>query len=288
MPPSEVLVLPLGSGPELALIDASRDASRDGSATAAVWPGVGALMRSINLLCLPAGASTIRLEHPGESVYYVKAGAGSVVGDASDAGGPVVEGSMVHLSSHTGHRFVAGAEGIELFGGPCPPDPAMYTWIAPRPVASAYGAAGDDDVDPERRPRADDGTINVLHRDIPALMLPLISADARMIVWPGVGAWDATMNYVRMEVGEANVVHAHHDSEDTIVILEGRGSVADLTNDRVLEFSAGDVIHVPMRVRHAVRADRDSIVVSVGGPAPADLVMLRACGADLPERVDRP
>jgi quercetin dioxygenase-like cupin family protein len=164
----------------------------------------------------------------------------------------------------------------------------MYTWIAPRPVASAYGAAGDDDVDPERRPRADDGTINVLHRDIPALMLPLISADARMIVWPGVGAWDATMNYVRMEVGEANVVHAHHDSEDTIVILEGRGSVADLTNDRVLEFSAGDVIHVPMRVRHAVRADRDSIVVSVGGPAPADLVMLRACGADLPERVDRP
>ena len=37
----------------------------------------------------------------------------------------------------------------------------------------------------------------------------------------------------------------------------------------------GQVIHVPVGVRHAVAADRGSPVVSVGGPCPADLAMLR-------------
>lgn len=126
--------------------------------------------------------------------------------------------------------------------------------------------------------------IRVFHRDEPELMLPLISSDARMIVWPGVGAWNATMNFVRLLVGEENVPHAHAESEDTIIVLEGCGSVDDFTNDTTLEFQAGDVIHVPVGVRHAVRANRGSPVVSVGGPAPADLGLLRACGAVIPER----
>ena len=126
--------------------------------------------------------------------------------------------------------------------------------------------------------------IQVFHKDRPALMLPLISNDARMIVWPGVGAWTATMNYVRMEPGEENKVHSHLTSEDTIVILEGEGSVDDLTKGRTLEFSAGDVIHVPVSVVHAVRANRGSVVVSAGGPCPADIPFLRACGANIPDR----
>lgn len=125
--------------------------------------------------------------------------------------------------------------------------------------------------------------IKVFHQDEARLMLPLISSDARMIVWPGVGAWHATMNYVRMKAGEENVPHSHSVSEDTIVVIEGRGSVDDLTNDVTLEFAAGDVIHVPVGVRHAVRANRGSPVVSVGGPAPADVKFLRACGADIPD-----
>jgi gentisate 1,2-dioxygenase len=114
-------------------------------------------------------------------------------------------------------------------------------------------------------------------------MLPIISADARMIVWPGIGAWTATMNYVRMQPGEENSPHAHSGSEDTIVILQGRGSIDDLTSGETHEFRAGDVIHVPAGVRHAVRANRGQNVVSVGGPCPADLPFLRLCGAEIPE-----
>ena len=124
--------------------------------------------------------------------------------------------------------------------------------------------------------------IRVFHRDKPDLMLPIISRDARLVVWPGVGAHTANMNFVKMQPGEANVPHAHAESEDTIYILEGEGTVEDISNGRKLDFSAGQVIHVPVGLRHAVAADKGSPVVSVGGPCPADKGLLRAVGA-LPE-----
>lgn len=122
-------------------------------------------------------------------------------------------------------------------------------------------------------------SIRVFHRDNPTLKLPLISKDARFIVWPGVDAWNANMNYVRLESGEANVPHIHTLSEDTIFILEGQGTIEDFTNDIRLPFHAGCVVHVPVGIKHAVFADRDTNIVSVGGPAPADVPLLKAVGA---------
>jgi quercetin dioxygenase-like cupin family protein len=121
--------------------------------------------------------------------------------------------------------------------------------------------------------------IRVFHKDKPDVMLPIISKDARLVVWPGVGAKTANMNYVRMEPGEANVPHIHASSEDTIYILEGEGTVSDFDHDLKLDFRAGDVIHVPPGVKHAVAADKGALVVSVGGPCPADYAMLKAVGA---------
>jgi quercetin dioxygenase-like cupin family protein len=121
--------------------------------------------------------------------------------------------------------------------------------------------------------------IRVFHRDKPDRMLPIISRDARLIVWPGTGALTANMNYVTLEPGEANVPHVHAESEDTIFILEGRGTIRDFDHGLALEFGAGQVLHVPIGVKHAVAADRGSRVVSVGGPCPADYAMLRAAGA---------
>ena len=69
--------------------------------------------------------------------------------------------------------------------------------------------------------------IRVFHSDKPDLMLPIIAKDARLVVWPGVGAQTANMNYVRMEPGEANVPHIHAESEDTIYILEGAARSPD-------------------------------------------------------------
>ena len=120
--------------------------------------------------------------------------------------------------------------------------------------------------------------IRIFHRDTPSMRLPLISKDARFLVWLGTGSETANMNYVVMEDGEANVPHVHEQSEDTIFILEGKGTVRDFDNDRTHEFQAGQVIHVPAGIKHAVAADRGVGVVSVGGPSPADRGLLRAAG----------
>jgi quercetin dioxygenase-like cupin family protein len=120
--------------------------------------------------------------------------------------------------------------------------------------------------------------IHVFHRDQPDERMPMIASDARLIVWPGVGAENANMNYVRMQPGEENVPHVHRESEDTIFVLEGRGTIADLSNDRELQFEAGEVVHVAPGVEHQVRADRGAEIVSVGGPCPADIELLRAIG----------
>lgn len=246
----------------------------EGSARAVVWPGLGATARSIHRITLGPSSRTVRLEHHGESVYYVMGGSGSVHGDDPPAQNGLAEGSMVHIEAGTGYRFAAGADGLEFFGGPCPADPALY----------APGDQPDGPADaPAETAAGSTKAITVLHRDRPALMLPLISSDARMIVWPGMGAWTATMNYVRMQPGEENTAHSHQESEDTIVILEGRGSIDDLTNETTHEFAAGDVIHVPAKVHHAVRANRCESIVSAGGPCPADLAFLRLCGAQIPD-----
>ncbi|HEY2770800.1 MAG TPA: cupin domain-containing protein [Solirubrobacteraceae bacterium] len=121
--------------------------------------------------------------------------------------------------------------------------------------------------------------IRVYHRDDASVRLPMIARDARLVVWPGVGAITANMNYVVMEAGEANVAHNHPMSEDTIVILDGEGVIEDLTHGIVHPFRSGQVVHVPVGIQHQVRAERGVAVESVGGPCPADLDGLRRAGA---------
>jgi quercetin dioxygenase-like cupin family protein len=120
--------------------------------------------------------------------------------------------------------------------------------------------------------------VRVFHRDDADVLLPVIAADARLVVWPGVGAWTANMNYVRLVPGEENRPHAHPESEDTIFILSGEGTIGDLDAGSSHRFRAGQVVFVPAGLRHQVRADRGVAVESVGGPCPADVAGLRAAG----------
>jgi quercetin dioxygenase-like cupin family protein len=121
-------------------------------------------------------------------------------------------------------------------------------------------------------------SVRVFHRDQPSALVPMIAKDARLIVWPGVGAETANMNYVDMQPGERNIDHVHPESEDTIYILAGRGSIEDVTNGVRLEFDSGDVVHVPVGIWHAVSGDMGEHIKSVGGPCPADWTMIEAAG----------
>jgi len=70
--------------------------------------------------------------------------------------------------------------------------------------------------------------VRVLHVDDDHVTLPMVAEDARLVVWPGMGAYTANMNYVRMKPGEENIPHAHPESEDTIFVLTPQGRVVDL------------------------------------------------------------
>jgi quercetin dioxygenase-like cupin family protein len=228
-----------------------------GDARVIVGPHTGARHRSMCAIHLAPGAATVELRHPSEAVYYVERGTGRAVGVEGGEHLELEAGAMVHVAPATPYVVTAGETGLELLGGPSPPDPALHGRPAKSPALPA-------------------GALRRFHRDRPTARMPAISSDARLVVWPAVGAHTANMNYVRMRPGEENQPHAHPRSEDTIAILAGRGSVEDLSHGVTLSFEAGDVVHVPPGVRHRVRADRGVAVESVGGPCPPDEVMLGA------------
>jgi quercetin dioxygenase-like cupin family protein len=121
----EVRVLDAGEAcPALPLVDG------EGVARAVVWPGVGARLRSMHRIRLAPGARTIPLRHPMEAVYYVMSGAGTVQDSDEPTARQLAEGAMVHVEPGTGYVVQAGPEGIEIMGGPCPADPALYAGLS--------------------------------------------------------------------------------------------------------------------------------------------------------------
>ena len=126
------------ASPRVAVLDANETCPRlplvagEGEAYAVVWPGVGATMRSMHRISLKPGSATIRMRHPMEAVYYVMAGGGTMRDPDTGTAEPVKEGSMIHVEPGTAYIAEASAAGLELIGGPCPPDPDSYRGLAPK------------------------------------------------------------------------------------------------------------------------------------------------------------
>jgi quercetin dioxygenase-like cupin family protein len=249
--------------PDLAVLREPRAldiVERGGQAVALAWPGTGSFSRGLHRIDLASGGRTKPFCHPGEAAYVVASGAAEVL----DADGQTrrVEAPAV-LFVPAGIEYVlASAGGATIFGGPCPPDPALYgESYTPR-------AAGNES-----------GSVRIFDPTTEGLPIPMISRRGRLVVWPGVGAKTATMVYVILEPGDENEPHEHESSDDTIAILEGRGSIDNLTAGTTHEFEAGDVVFVRAGIRHKVKADRGSRIVAAGGPCPPDYGLLKAIGA---------
>jgi quercetin dioxygenase-like cupin family protein len=117
----------LGGGeecPALPLVDG------EGVARALIRPGIGAYLRSMHRISLAPGARTIPQRHPMEAVYYVLSGEGIVRDPEHPPEQLLVEGSMVHVEPGTAYVLEAGPEGIEILGGPCPADAALYAGLS--------------------------------------------------------------------------------------------------------------------------------------------------------------
>lgn len=252
-----VIVIPAGVyATELDLV------SGGGTYREMVGPACGAIERSLHDVVLEPSARVEPLTHPGDAVYYVVTGTATVTDVNGGGSADLTTGAMVHIAGGSTYQL-SSTDGARLVGGPSPVDPGL----------ADGSSVGPRDGGPAR--------IDVYHRDEPGLMVPFISRDARLVVWLGRGHRTANMNYVVLEPGERNTEHVHRYSEDTIHILEGHGTAEDVTNGRKLPIGPGDTVHIPPGTWHAVAADRGERVVSVGGPCPADLDMLRAVGVDV-------
>lgn len=225
-----------------------------GSATTVIGPGMGSQSRTMHRIELDTGGATRLLRHPGEAVYFVAEGRGCVAGLA------IERHHMVYVPRRSAYRFEADVPML-LWGGPCPPDLSLYG------EGEALAAEGD----PGSPPRLFDA-------DSEGVPLPMIGKQVRLVVWPGVGADVATMNFAILEPGEQNLPHTHAESDDVISILEGAGSIDNLDSGESHAFSAGDVVFVRAGVQHMVKADKGVPIMSAGGPCPPDFGMLRALG----------
>jgi quercetin dioxygenase-like cupin family protein len=227
----------------------------------------GSVKRSLYELRFVPGAMTVDLTHADEAVYYVVSGGVDVVAITAegDRRHGLTEGNMVHVLPGGGYRFEAATSEAHLVGGPCPVDPQLGR----RPASPSA-----------------EGNVRIFHRDEPGLKVPLISRDARLVVWLGVHARNANMNFVVLEPGESNKEHVHRYSEDTVHILEGHGTAVNVSAGEQLPFGPGDTVHIEPGCWHAIRADRGERVLSVGGPCPADLDMLEAAGVDVSQFVN--
>jgi mannose-6-phosphate isomerase-like protein (cupin superfamily) len=97
----------------------------EGNAKLVLSPHNGASFRSFQLVSLKQGARTIDLGHASDCVYYVIEGEGVIVDAASLARFDLSEGHMVHIDAGDRYRIEAGAAGIRVIGGPCPPDQSL-------------------------------------------------------------------------------------------------------------------------------------------------------------------
>jgi quercetin dioxygenase-like cupin family protein len=249
-------------GPDVGLVDG-------GSWREIIGPATGAEKRSLYDVCFGARSRSVYMKHVGEAVYYVVDGtldAVALVGDGTTRTA-LVAGSMVHIRAGGTYSFEVTSTTARIVGGPCPVDPQL----GKRPAT----------------PSAAD-SVRVFHRDQPGIRVPFISRDARFVVWLGVDARDANMNFVVLEPGESNKEHVHRYSEDTVHILEGHGTAVNVSAEERVPFGPGDTVHIDPGCWHAIHADRGERVVSVGGPCPADLDMLRAAGVDVSRYVTEP
>jgi quercetin dioxygenase-like cupin family protein len=117
----EIQIVDGATGPVLPIVEG------DGEARAIIWPGLGARSRSLHRLSLGSGASTVRLKHPSDAVYYVIAGVGSVRDSEGGDSEQLRPGSMFHVDAGTAYVVTAADDGIELVGGPAPADDELYS-----------------------------------------------------------------------------------------------------------------------------------------------------------------
>lgn len=120
--------------------------------------------------------------------------------------------------------------------------------------------------------------IKILRVEKDFVKIPLIKGHwAKAIIWPGMGAKNASIHYVEYAKGQESVGHIHPYSEDVFYIVRGKAIVLDETNSVEHPVEEGCVVYVEPGTKHMVRSLTDGFL-NVGGPCPPDKEMYIRAG----------
>jgi quercetin dioxygenase-like cupin family protein len=103
--------------------------------------------------------------------------------------------------------------------------------------------------------------------------LPIVRGGgmARAIVWPGTGARLRSLHRIWLEP-RAATTELSHSSDAVYYVVEGAGTVHDMTSGSNHSVRLGSMFHIDACTSYAVVAGDDGVQI-VGGPAPADMTM---------------
>jgi mannose-6-phosphate isomerase-like protein (cupin superfamily) len=106
--------------------------ARGGKARVVLWPGNGAVYRTMHVIDLEPTGRTTDLTHRSDAVYYVVSGHGSVLDLKAKTLSDLIEGAVIHIDARDAYRFEADkGEALRLLGGPCPADEGLYAGLVP-------------------------------------------------------------------------------------------------------------------------------------------------------------
>jgi hypothetical protein len=101
-----------------------------GNAKVVIWPGMGALYRTFQIITLGEHSKTVQLCHPAsDAAYYVLQGQGEVLDISTGEPQELGVGGMVHIDANDRYQFVASSSGMKILGGPCPADAGLYAGL---------------------------------------------------------------------------------------------------------------------------------------------------------------
>jgi hypothetical protein len=103
--------------------------------------------------------------------------------------------------------------------------------------------------------------------------LPIVrgAGIARAIVWPGTGAHLRSLHRIWLDA-DAAMTELSHASDAVYYVVDGAGTVHDLTTGSNHAVRLGSMFHIDAGTSYAVVAGTGGLQI-VGGPAPADLAM---------------
>jgi len=247
-----------------------------------VAPVIGSRLNSCQAIYHEPGETFAIHAHPvSETVYVVYQGKGQVFLD--DAWHDIEAGDVVYVPEgykHGTRNLQTNPEVLVVYDWGVPPPLEQYELGGWWNQVYAEIESGADRVKKSYKgqmpPRQSGQKPQILNVDEGAEFYNY-GCLMKFIVWPNMGSRMISCHCAYQSKGDTFNIHRHPQSEDTVVVLAGRGQV--FLDDRWYDLEPGDVFYAPEDVKHGTRnLEYDGVFQCAGCAAPPQMELYELAG----------